>query len=309
MAVVKSKRVTVKIVHQSTDLRTRRSILVPRWNAMGPLRFWKEIKDSTAAFLGVDWKECALVWIDEDNDAVSVLSAACVETIAIEVTQSAIQRAQQDGSVCKTPQIVLHATVIRRDMGKNREADPVFHRLLHQVTEIYLGSLSPKQRRGLNRALKYPPLAPQSIKEAHRAIRKISDAQDLLMTQEKEAEQHAEELLRQEEEERALAEEVAKAKRAKRKKQKEQKKLRCQTTDLFVENTDSPPVTSPVTDEVGAEANECSICWNPERDWMCWPCRHLCLCGTCAVDNVKTQKNPTCPICNQRCDDVFRVYI
>lgn len=309
MAVVKSKRVIVKIVHQSTDLRTRRSILMPRWNTMGALRFWSRIKDSTAGFLGVNWKDCALVWIDEDNDAVSVLSAACVETIAQEVTQSAIQRAQQCGRGCKTPQIVLHATVIRRDKSKNMEADPVFHRLLHQVTEVYLGSLTQKQRRGVNKALKYPPLAPQSIKEAHRAIRRISDAQDLLMTQEKEAEQHAQELLRQEEEEKTLGERAAEAKREKRRKRKEQKKLRCQTTDLSVENTDSPPMNSPFTDEVSAEANECSICMNTGRDWMCWPCRHLCLCEVCAVDSVKNQKNPTCPICNQKCDEVFRVYV
>ena len=43
---------------------------------------------------------------------------------------------------------------------------------------------------------------------------------------------------------------------------------------------------------------ECVVCLSDVRDTLILPCRHLCLCNTCA-DTLRYQAN-NCPICRLR---------
>lgn len=53
-----------------------------------------------------------------------------------------------------------------------------------------------------------------------------------------------------------------------------------------------------VEDEVSDNSAECVVCLSDVRDTLILPCRHLCLCNTCA-DTLRYQAN-NCPICRLR---------
>eukprot|EP00062_Callorhinchus_milii_P022161 gi/632979644/ref/XP_007906584.1/ PREDICTED: E3 ubiquitin-protein ligase MGRN1 [Callorhinchus milii] len=53
--------------------------------------------------------------------------------------------------------------------------------------------------------------------------------------------------------------------------------------------------TKPSDDENSDNSNECVVCLSDLRDTLILPCRHLCLCSTCA-DTLRYQAN-NCPIC------------
>uniref|UniRef100_A0A2K5F3R9 E3 ubiquitin-protein ligase n=2 Tax=Aotus nancymaae TaxID=37293 RepID=A0A2K5F3R9_AOTNA len=53
--------------------------------------------------------------------------------------------------------------------------------------------------------------------------------------------------------------------------------------------------TKPSDDENSDNSNECVVCLSDLRDTLILPCRHLCLCTSCA-DTLRYQAN-NCPIC------------
>uniref|UniRef100_A0A8C9U2N6 E3 ubiquitin-protein ligase n=1 Tax=Scleropages formosus TaxID=113540 RepID=A0A8C9U2N6_SCLFO len=53
--------------------------------------------------------------------------------------------------------------------------------------------------------------------------------------------------------------------------------------------------TKQLDDENGDNSNECVVCLSDLRDTLILPCRHLCLCNSCA-DTLRYQAN-NCPIC------------
>uniref|UniRef100_A0A8D3DNR3 E3 ubiquitin-protein ligase n=1 Tax=Scophthalmus maximus TaxID=52904 RepID=A0A8D3DNR3_SCOMX len=53
--------------------------------------------------------------------------------------------------------------------------------------------------------------------------------------------------------------------------------------------------TKPSDDENSDNSNECVVCLSDLRDTLILPCRHLCLCNSCA-DTLRYQAN-NCPIC------------
>uniref|UniRef100_A0A3B3QKR1 E3 ubiquitin-protein ligase n=1 Tax=Paramormyrops kingsleyae TaxID=1676925 RepID=A0A3B3QKR1_9TELE len=53
--------------------------------------------------------------------------------------------------------------------------------------------------------------------------------------------------------------------------------------------------TKPTDDENSDNSNECVVCLSDLRDTLILPCRHLCLCNSCA-DTLRYQAN-NCPIC------------
>lgn len=52
---------------------------------------------------------------------------------------------------------------------------------------------------------------------------------------------------------------------------------------------------SSIDDESDDNSSECVICMSDTRDTLILPCRHLCLCNSCA-DSLRYQAN-NCPIC------------
>ncbi|XP_062139332.1 E3 ubiquitin-protein ligase MGRN1 [Drosophila sulfurigaster albostrigata] len=52
---------------------------------------------------------------------------------------------------------------------------------------------------------------------------------------------------------------------------------------------------SPLDEEIDDHGSECVICMSETRDTLILPCRHLCLCNSCA-DSLRYQAN-NCPIC------------
>lgn len=55
-------------------------------------------------------------------------------------------------------------------------------------------------------------------------------------------------------------------------------------------------LTRPITDDdLDDNGSECVICMCDSRDTLILPCRHLCLCNSCA-DSLRYQAN-NCPIC------------
>lgn len=54
----------------------------------------------------------------------------------------------------------------------------------------------------------------------------------------------------------------------------------------------------PSDDENSDNSNECVVCLSDLRDTLILPCRHLCLCNSCA-DTLRYQAN-NCPICRLR---------
>lgn len=59
-------------------------------------------------------------------------------------------------------------------------------------------------------------------------------------------------------------------------------------------------VLQPSDDENSDNSNECVVCLSDLRDTLILPCRHLCLCNSCA-DTLRYQAN-NCPICRLRKD-------
>lgn len=57
-------------------------------------------------------------------------------------------------------------------------------------------------------------------------------------------------------------------------------------------------LTEPSDDENSDNSNECVVCLSDLRDTLILPCRHLCLCNSCA-DTLRYQAN-NCPICRLR---------
>ncbi|PNJ16638.1 MGRN1 isoform 6, partial [Pongo abelii] len=57
----------------------------------------------------------------------------------------------------------------------------------------------------------------------------------------------------------------------------------------------SPQPRAPSDDENSDNSNECVVCLSDLRDTLILPCRHLCLCTSCA-DTLRYQAN-NCPIC------------
>ncbi|TRZ03412.1 hypothetical protein DNTS_030920, partial [Danionella cerebrum] len=51
----------------------------------------------------------------------------------------------------------------------------------------------------------------------------------------------------------------------------------------------------PSDEENSDNSNECVVCLSDLRDTLILPCRHLCLCNSCA-DTLRYQAN-NCPIC------------
>ncbi|MBN3320965.1 MGRN1 ligase, partial [Atractosteus spatula] len=58
---------------------------------------------------------------------------------------------------------------------------------------------------------------------------------------------------------------------------------------------DRHPQSVPSDDENSDNSNECVVCLSDLRDTLILPCRHLCLCNSCA-DTLRYQAN-NCPIC------------
>uniref|UniRef100_G1DG22 E3 ubiquitin-protein ligase n=1 Tax=Capra hircus TaxID=9925 RepID=G1DG22_CAPHI len=54
-------------------------------------------------------------------------------------------------------------------------------------------------------------------------------------------------------------------------------------------------VTKPSDEETSDNSNECVVCLSDPRDTLILPCRHLCLCNSCA-DTLRYQAS-NCPIC------------
>lgn len=52
----------------------------------------------------------------------------------------------------------------------------------------------------------------------------------------------------------------------------------------------------------------CDVCLQNPKDVCFVPCRHVCACLTCA-DSLVLNSIETCPICRQKFDEYFRVYL
>ncbi len=52
----------------------------------------------------------------------------------------------------------------------------------------------------------------------------------------------------------------------------------------------------------------CIVCQERERDLVILPCKHLCLCHTCA-DKICASKDKTCPVCRQKISDTVEFYL
>lgn len=60
-----------------------------------------------------------------------------------------------------------------------------------------------------------------------------------------------------------------------------------------------PSVSLQPSDEENSDnSNECVVCLSDLRDTLILPCRHLCLCNSCA-DTLRYQAS-NCPICRLR---------
>jgi E3 ubiquitin-protein ligase MGRN1 len=55
------------------------------------------------------------------------------------------------------------------------------------------------------------------------------------------------------------------------------------------------------------EGSECVICMSEPRDTTALPCRHMCLCNSCA-DALKAQTNK-CPICRMKVENFLTIKI
>lgn len=55
------------------------------------------------------------------------------------------------------------------------------------------------------------------------------------------------------------------------------------------------PLQAAIDDDTEDNGSECVICMCDTRDTLILPCRHLCLCNSCA-DSLRYQAN-NCPIC------------
>lgn len=62
-----------------------------------------------------------------------------------------------------------------------------------------------------------------------------------------------------------------------------------------IENKNINKATAAMDDDADDNGSECVICMCDTRDTLILPCRHLCLCNSCA-DSLRYQAN-NCPIC------------
>ncbi|XP_015907254.1 E3 ubiquitin-protein ligase MGRN1 [Parasteatoda tepidariorum] len=62
-----------------------------------------------------------------------------------------------------------------------------------------------------------------------------------------------------------------------------------------IENKNVPQTKNIVEEDLEDSGSECVICMSDARDTLILPCRHLCLCNSCA-DSLRYQAN-NCPIC------------
>lgn len=68
---------------------------------------------------------------------------------------------------------------------------------------------------------------------------------------------------------------------------------------LGIPPTLGPSVSLQPSDEENSDnSNECVVCLSDLRDTLILPCRHLCLCNSCA-DTLRYQAS-NCPICRLR---------
>jgi hypothetical protein len=65
-----------------------------------------------------------------------------------------------------------------------------------------------------------------------------------------------------------------------------------------IENKNAQRTRQPQDDDIEDNGSECVICMCETRDTLILPCRHLCLCNSCA-DNLRYQAN-NCPICRAK---------
>lgn len=65
-----------------------------------------------------------------------------------------------------------------------------------------------------------------------------------------------------------------------------------------IENKNAQRNRQPQDDDIEDNGSECVICMCETRDTLILPCRHLCLCNSCA-DNLRYQAN-NCPICRAK---------
>jgi len=57
---------------------------------------------------------------------------------------------------------------------------------------------------------------------------------------------------------------------------------------------------------IGDSEKECIICFSDQRDTIILPCRHMCLCVTCAK-SLQAQSNSKCPICRKDIESFLRL--
>jgi regulator of replication initiation timing len=54
--------------------------------------------------------------------------------------------------------------------------------------------------------------------------------------------------------------------------------------------------------------DECLVCYEPPKDHMIMPCRHVCLCGDCAQEYRDLGDEGTCPLCDKEIEEIKQIY-
>lgn len=60
--------------------------------------------------------------------------------------------------------------------------------------------------------------------------------------------------------------------------------------------------------EDGTDNDECLVCYEPPKDHMIMPCRHVCLCGDCAEEYKDMGDEGKCPLCDKPIEDITQIY-
>lgn len=67
--------------------------------------------------------------------------------------------------------------------------------------------------------------------------------------------------------------------------------------------------------ETPASSDSCVLCWQAMKEFVCFPCAHVCLCESCAASlRSRADNNPAdvvrCPYpkCNKKVSNIARVY-
>jgi E3 ubiquitin-protein ligase MGRN1 len=63
---------------------------------------------------------------------------------------------------------------------------------------------------------------------------------------------------------------------------------------LIIEDVDSAPVVEEIID---TDSEECVICLTDPKEVAVYPCRHMCMCITCA--DALPSGNNKCPLCRR----------